>query len=62
MEASVANDPERIVHYVDLAEVYRDVGDTAKSRAMYEAVLRMPANDVNDRVYKEQARSALGTR
>ena len=62
MEASVANDPERIVHYIDLAEVYRDVGDTAKSRAMYEAVLRMPANDVNDRVYKEQARSALGTR
>ena len=62
MEASVANDPERIVHYVDLAEVYRDVGEAAKSRSMYEAVLRMPANDVNDRFYKQQAQSALGTR
>jgi tetratricopeptide (TPR) repeat protein len=59
MEASVANDPERIVHYVDLAEVYNDVGEAAKSRAMYEAVLKMPANDVNDRFYKEQARAAL---
>lgn len=59
MESSVANDPERIVHYVDLAEVYNDVGERAKSRSMYEAVLRMPASDVNDRFYKEQARSAL---
>ncbi len=60
MEASVANDPERIVHYLDLAEVYADVGEKAKSRSMYEAVLRMSATDVNDRFYKEQARSALG--
>ena len=60
MEASVANDPDRIVHYLDLAEVYRDVGEKAKSKVMYEAVLRMPATDVNDRFYKEQARSALG--
>ena len=59
MESSVANDPERIVHYVDLAEVYRDVGEPAKSRAMYESALRMTENDVNDRFYKEQARSAL---
>jgi uncharacterized protein HemY len=59
MEASVANDPDRIVHYLDLAEVYHDVGESAKSRAMYEAVIRMPANDVNDRFYKEQAREAL---
>jgi tetratricopeptide (TPR) repeat protein len=59
MEASVANDPDRIVHYLDLAEVYRDVGENGKSKAMFEAVLRMPSNDVNDRFYKEQARSAL---
>ncbi|HEX6573348.1 MAG TPA: hypothetical protein VF042_00135 [Gemmatimonadaceae bacterium] len=59
MEASVANDPERIVHYIDLAEIYRDRGNSAKAKAMYEAVLRMPANDVNDKYYKEQARAAL---
>lgn len=62
MEASVANDPERIVHYLDLAEVYHDVGETAKSRAMYEAVMRIPATDVNDRYYKEQAQAALNRR
>jgi tetratricopeptide (TPR) repeat protein len=59
MEASVANDPDRIVHYLDLAAVYEDVGEKAKSKAMYEAVLRMPATDVNDPFYKEQARTAL---
>ena len=59
MEASVANDPGRIVHYLDLAGVYDDVGEKAKSRAMYSAVLQMPATDVNDRFYKEQARRAL---
>ena len=60
MEASVAHDPARIVHYLDLAEVYADVGEKTKSRAMYEAVIRLPATDVNDRLYKEQARAALG--
>jgi tetratricopeptide (TPR) repeat protein len=59
MEASVANDPDRIVHYLDLAEVYNDVGEKSKSRAMYSAVLQMPATDVNDRFYKEQARGVL---
>jgi tetratricopeptide (TPR) repeat protein len=59
MEASVAADPERVVHYLDLAGVYEDTGNTAKARAAYEAVVRLPASDVNDRVYKQQAASAL---
>src|SRR4029079_2167014 len=33
MEGSVANEPDRIVHHVDLAGVYKDMGDKAKARA-----------------------------
>ena len=62
MEASVANDPERIVHYVDLAGIYADLGETAKAKAMYEAALRIPETDVNDKQYKAEARSALSAR
>ncbi|HEX2721777.1 MAG TPA: hypothetical protein VHM24_02590, partial [Gemmatimonadaceae bacterium] len=60
MEAAVAADPERIVHHVDLAEVYDDVGEKTKARAERETVLRLPVADVNDKLYKEQARRALG--
>ncbi len=60
MEASVAADPERIVHRVDLADVYADVGQKAKAREQREAVLRMPVTDVNDKFYKQQARAGLG--
>ena len=56
MEASVAAEPERIVHHVDLAGVYDDVGEKAKARAEREAALRLPITDVNDKFYKEQAR------
>lgn len=62
MEASVANDPERIVHYVDLAGIYDDLGETAKAKEMYEAALRLPETDVNDKHYKDQARSGLSSR
>lgn len=59
MEAAVASEPERIVHRVDLAEVYNDVGEKAKARAEYETALRLPVADVNDNAYKAQARSGL---
>jgi len=62
MEAAVAVEPERIVHRLDLAEIYRDVGEKAKARAEFELVLRLPATDANDRVYKQQAGVALGSR
>ena len=58
MEASVAAEPDRIVHHVDLAGVYDEVGEKAKARAERETALRLPVTDVNDRYYKEQARAA----
>jgi Tfp pilus assembly protein PilF len=59
MEASVASEPDRIVHYVDLAGVYRDTGDKAKARAAYEAAMKMPNRDYNDRYYKAEADRGL---
>jgi tetratricopeptide (TPR) repeat protein len=59
MEESVANDPNRIVHHLDLAGVYRDMGDKAKARAEWQAVMKLPNTDYNDRHYKGEADAGL---
>jgi len=59
MEASVASEPDRVVHHLDLGYVYRDVHRDAEARREFEKVLSLPATDVNDRSYKEEARAAL---
>jgi uncharacterized protein HemY len=59
MEESVAAEPDRIVHHIDLAEIYKDTGDKAKAKAAYEAVIRLPIADYNDRHYKAQADKGL---
>lgn len=59
MLAAVAADPRRIVHKLDLARVYRDMGDRAKAREEYQAVLDGPVIDYNDPHYKEQAAAEL---
>jgi hypothetical protein len=61
MQKSVAADPDRIVHHLDLAGIYRDTGDKTRERAELEIVLRLPATDVNDRHYKDEARAELGS-
>ena len=59
MEESVANEPDRITHHVDLAGVYRDTGDKAKARAEYQAAMKLPNRDYNDRHFKAEADAAL---
>ena len=59
MEASVASEPDRIVHRLDLAYVYRDVHREADAKREFEKVLSLPSTDVNDRGYKAEAQSAL---
>jgi tetratricopeptide (TPR) repeat protein len=59
MEESVANEPDRIVHHVDLAGVYWDMGDKAKARASYEMAMKLPNRDYNDRHYKGEADAGL---
>jgi tetratricopeptide (TPR) repeat protein len=59
MEESVANEPDRIVHHVDLAGVYRDTGDKAKAKAEWQAAMKLPNRDYNDRHYKAEADAGL---
>ncbi|HEX2718736.1 MAG TPA: hypothetical protein VHM67_13725 [Gemmatimonadaceae bacterium] len=59
MQEAVANEPERIVHHADLAEIYRDTGDAARARAEWEAVLQLKATDFNDRFHKQTATDRL---
>jgi tetratricopeptide (TPR) repeat protein len=59
MEESVADEPDRIVHHVDLAGVYRDTGDTVKARVEWQAAMKLPNRDYNDRHYKAEADAGL---
>ena len=59
MQRSVASDPNRIVHHLDLAGVYRDTNDKAHERSELEAVLRLTETDLNDHHYKDEARAEL---
>ncbi|MFN2637664.1 MAG: hypothetical protein ABR585_11610 [Gemmatimonadaceae bacterium] len=59
MEESVANEPDRIVHHLDLAGVYKDIGEKAKAHAEYEAVMKLPNRDYNDRYYKGEADAGM---
>ncbi len=59
LEHAVALQPTRIVHHLDLAAVYADVGDKARAREQYQLVLSLPAADYNDQNYKRQAEQAL---
>jgi tetratricopeptide (TPR) repeat protein len=59
MEESVAAEPNRIIHHLDLGGVYKDLGDRAKARAEFEAVMKLPNEDYNDRHYKAAADAGL---
>src|SRR5437764_5882857 len=59
MEESVAAEPDRIIHHVDLAGVYRDTGDKEKARAEWQVAMRLPNRDYNDRHYKAEADAGL---
>ena len=55
MEQAVAAEPTRLVHRVDLADVYLERKNSAKAREQIEYVLRAPGTDANDAKYKRQA-------
>jgi tetratricopeptide (TPR) repeat protein len=59
MEEAVAVDPGRLTHRLDLARIYRDRGEKAKAREQYEAVIRGPATEFNDRKYIQEATAEL---
>jgi tetratricopeptide (TPR) repeat protein len=59
MEQAVAVEPNRISHRIDLAKIYLDTKNKARAREEFEAVIRIPATDYNDRFYKHQAEELL---
>jgi tetratricopeptide (TPR) repeat protein len=59
MEAAVAAEPERIVHRIDLGEIYEDIGDKAKAREQYQRIVRASVMDAKDPTYKQQAEERL---
>ena len=59
LEESVTNDPRRIVHRLDLAKVYRDMGLDAAAKTEFEAVVSGQLIDYNDPTYKAEAAAAL---
>ena len=59
MEQSVAADPDRMVHRLDLARVYRDTKRIDDARASYQAALRCALIDANDESYRRAAEAEL---
>ena len=59
MEKSRDSEPARLVHRLDLARIYADVGNTVNARAEYQNVISMTATDFNDRHYKAEAAAEL---
>ena len=59
LEQAVALAPERIIHHLELGEVYRDRGNMTAARRAYDTVLRLGISDYNDERYKAQAEGAL---
>jgi len=59
MEAAVAAEPQRVVHRLDMGEVYRDTGQKDKAREQFEAGLKLPSTDFNDPRFKGDIREDL---
>ncbi len=62
MEKSVKVDPTRLVHHLDLAEIYRDRnsdGDRERAREQFQFVIDGKPLDYNDKFYKQQAEAEV---
>jgi hypothetical protein len=55
LEQAVEIAPTRLVHRIDLAEVYLDRNNTAKAREQLDYVLRAPVTDALDPKFKREA-------
>lgn len=59
MEQSVAVEPTRLVHRLDLARVYRDTGRKSEARAAYKVAIACADFDANDDKYRADAEKEL---
>jgi len=59
LERASAFEPDRIVHALDLAGVYRDRDEKVKAREQYQRALSLKAVEYNDKSYQAQAQKEL---
>lgn len=59
LEMAVQVEPDRLIHKLDLARIYRDMGRSADARSTYTAALSTKDADLNDAVYRQQAGDEL---
>jgi len=59
LSRAVEVDPQRIVHHLDLARVYRDIDQHDQARLHYQHVIDGAVTDYNDPRYKEEARAEV---
>lgn len=59
LERASALEPDRIVHALDLAGVYRDRGEKDKAKAQYQRALSLKPVEYNDKNYQKQAEKEL---
>jgi tetratricopeptide (TPR) repeat protein len=59
LELAVAVEPNRLVHHLDLARIFRDAGRPNEARTAYQAALRAPLQDANDDRYRQSADDEL---
>lgn len=59
LEKASALEPDRIIHALDLAAVYRDGGDKVRAREHYQRALSLKATDYNDPHYQKLAAKAM---
>ena len=55
MEESVAVEPSRLVHHLDLARVYKARDNKERARAEYEATIKGTPTEYNDKKYQSEA-------
>lgn len=59
LELAVQIEPDRLVHRLDMARIYRDIGRLDDARAAYRAALNCANMDANDAMYRQQAGDEL---
>jgi tetratricopeptide (TPR) repeat protein len=59
LERASALEPDRIIHAVALAGIYRDKGEPERAREQYQRALSLKAADYNDKHYQKQAGQEL---
>ncbi|MDB4892767.1 MAG: hypothetical protein JWL61_4622 [Gemmatimonadetes bacterium] len=55
MEESVAMEPSRVVHHLDLARVYKARDNKERARAEYQAAISATPNEFNDKKFQAEA-------